>query len=66
MKTTTNERKQMKLNKMSPINFGGQRKDKVMQELICKNCEHSETLEKINGSAITKILKYKVMKNENW
>ena len=37
-----------------------------MQELICKKCEHSETLEKINRSAITKILKYKVMKNENW
>lgn len=27
-----------------------------MRELICKNCNHSETLEKINGSAITKIL----------
>jgi len=27
-----------------------------MKELICKNCNHSETLEKINGSAITKIL----------
>jgi len=27
-----------------------------MKKLICKNCSHSETLEKINGSAITKIL----------
>ena len=27
-----------------------------MQSLICKNCNHSENLEKINGSAITKIL----------
>jgi len=27
-----------------------------MKELICKNCNHSENLEKINGSAITKIL----------
>ena len=27
-----------------------------MRELICKNCNHSETLEKINDSAITKIL----------
>ena len=27
-----------------------------MRDLICKNCNHSETLEKINGSAITKIL----------
>ena len=27
-----------------------------MRELICKNCNHSETLERINGSAITKIL----------
>ena len=27
-----------------------------MKNLICKNCNHSETLEKINGSAITKIL----------
>ena len=27
-----------------------------MRELICKNCNHSETLEKINGSAVTKIL----------
>ena len=27
-----------------------------MRELICKNCNHSETLEKINGSATTKIL----------
>ena len=27
-----------------------------MKKLTCKNCKHSETLEKINGSAITKIL----------
>ena len=27
-----------------------------MKKLICKNCEHSETLEKINGSNVTKIL----------
>ena len=27
-----------------------------MKELICKNCGHSETLEKINGSNVTKIL----------
>jgi len=27
-----------------------------MKKLICKNCTHTETLEKINGSAITKIL----------
>ena len=27
-----------------------------MKKLICKNCKYSETLEKINGSAVTKIL----------
>ena len=27
-----------------------------MKKLICKNCRHSETLEKINGSNVTKIL----------
>tara|TARA_B110001454_G_C12492072_1_gene338925 strand:+ start:158 stop:286 length:129 start_codon:yes stop_codon:yes gene_type:complete len=27
-----------------------------MKELICKNCGHSETLEKIKGSNVTKIL----------
>ena len=27
-----------------------------MKKLICKNCKHSETIEKINGSAVTKIL----------
>ena len=27
-----------------------------MKKLICKNCTYTETLEKINGSAITKIL----------
>jgi len=36
--------------------LGDKRKDRIMKELICKNCGHSETLEKINGSNVTKIL----------
>ena len=39
---------------MAPQKWGA--KGGNMKKLICKNCTHTETLEKINGSAITKIL----------
>ena len=39
---------------MAPQRWGA--KGGNMKKLICKNCTHTETLEKINGSAITKIL----------
>ena len=44
----------MEINKLAPQRWGA--KGKKMKKLICKNCKHAETLEKINGSAVTKIL----------
>ena len=44
----------LEIDKLAPQKWGA--KGENMKKLICKNCAHTETLEKINGSAITKIL----------